>query len=123
MAVLYVCSLIYTDISFFFCNYTATAESYTYSHTLSLPDALPIFVALRKIGIERVDRARRVCRDIVVHRLRVGPQRRGPVAGRSEEHTSELQSLMRNSYAVFCLKQTKQYVQLYIINTTSQFLI
>src|SRR3546814_8751053 len=26
-------------------------------------------------------------------------------AGRSEEHTSELQSLMRNSYAVFCLKQ------------------
>src|SRR3546814_9218026 len=27
--------------------------------------------------------------------------------GRSEEHTSELQSLMRISYAVFCLKQTK----------------
>src|SRR3546814_5588511 len=26
------------------------------------------------------------------------------VACRSEEHTSELQSLMRNSYAVFCLK-------------------
>src|SRR3546814_3627805 len=28
-------------------------------------------------------------------------------ANRSEEHTSELQSLMRNSYAVFCLKKTK----------------
>src|SRR3546814_5826773 len=27
---------------------------------------------------------------------------------RSEEHTSELQSLMRNSYAVFCLKKTNQ---------------
>src|SRR3546814_8556382 len=27
------------------------------------------------------------------------------VDGRSEEHTSELQSLMRNSYAVFCLKK------------------
>src|SRR3546814_7305524 len=27
---------------------------------------------------------------------------------RSEEHTSELQSLMRNSYAVFCLKKKKQ---------------
>src|SRR3546814_9269875 len=26
-------------------------------------------------------------------------------AARSEEHTSELQSLMRNSYAVFCLKK------------------
>src|SRR3546814_8508990 len=28
--------------------------------------------------------------------------------GRSEEHTSELQSLMRSSYAVFCLKKKKQ---------------
>src|SRR3546814_4172622 len=29
---------------------------------------------------------------------------------RSEEHTSELQSLMRNSYAVFCLKKKKYTV-------------
>src|SRR3546814_1610433 len=29
-------------------------------------------------------------------------------AARSEEHTSELQSLMRSSYAVFCLKKTKR---------------
>src|SRR3546814_5024245 len=36
---------------------------------------------------------------------------RGPLHGlpvRSEEHTSELQSLMRISYAVFCLKKTIQ---------------
>src|SRR3546814_9994540 len=33
-----------------------------------------------------------------------------PGPGRSEEHTSELKSLMRNSYAVFCLKtQNQQY--------------
>src|SRR3546814_5427414 len=31
----------------------------------------------------------------------------GGHAGRSEEHTSELQSLMRISYAVFCLKNKK----------------
>src|SRR3546814_5209081 len=30
--------------------------------------------------------------------------------GRSEEHTSELQSLMRISYAVFCLKKKKRTV-------------
>src|SRR3546814_2427465 len=30
------------------------------------------------------------------------------VSFRSEEHTSELQSLMRTSYAVFCLKKKKQ---------------
>src|SRR3546814_10018580 len=38
---------------------------------------------------------------------------------RSEEHTSELQSLMRNSYAVFCLKKkTHTYnTQSYNINT------
>src|SRR3546814_9245341 len=29
---------------------------------------------------------------------------------RSEEHTSELQSLMRISYAVFCLKKKKNYI-------------
>src|SRR3546814_3441938 len=31
---------------------------------------------------------------------------------RSEEHTSELQSLMRNSYAVFCLKKKKIYINI-----------
>src|SRR3546814_6477176 len=30
---------------------------------------------------------------------------------RSEEHTSELQSLMRNSYAVFCLKKKKNKIR------------
>src|SRR3546814_4074572 len=34
--------------------------------------------------------------------------RRDDRRGRSEEHTSELQSLMRISYAVFCLKKTKK---------------
>src|SRR3546814_6046011 len=37
--------------------------------------------------------------------LRVEPV---PLAARSEEHTSELQSLMRISYAVFCLKKKKE---------------
>src|SRR3546814_9552811 len=31
--------------------------------------------------------------------------------GRSEEHTSELQSLMRLSYAVFCLTKKKKHIQ------------
>src|SRR3546814_955471 len=33
---------------------------------------------------------------------------------RSEEHTSELQSLMRISYAVFCLKKKKQQYNLHL---------
>src|SRR3546814_2161068 len=37
-----------------------------------------------------------------------GPPMRDLFDVRSEEHTSELQSLMRNSYAVFCLKKKKQ---------------
>src|SRR3546814_8105829 len=41
----------------------------------------------------------------------IGQHRFDPLL-RSEEHTSELQSLMRNSYAVFCLKKKKK------INTT-----
>src|SRR3546814_6784788 len=56
----------------------------------------------------------RLQHDLVVGQLKYGPGRswcgwpgladRGV---RSEEHTSELQSLMRISYAVFCLKKTK----------------
>src|SRR3546814_3696346 len=40
-----------------------------------------------------------------------------PFARRSEEHTSELQSLMRISYAVFCLKKKKHTIT---HNTTIQ---
>src|SRR3546814_10382061 len=35
---------------------------------------------------------------------------KAPAANRSEEHTSELQSLMRISYAVFCLKKKKMNI-------------
>src|SRR3546814_10532074 len=38
----------------------------------------------------------------------IGGDERGRRGRRSEEHTSELQSLMRISYAVFCLKKKKQ---------------
>src|SRR3546814_3398685 len=34
-------------------------------------------------------------------------------SNRSEEHTSELQSLMRNSYAVFCLNTTNIYTNIH----------
>src|SRR3546814_7341797 len=36
---------------------------------------------------------------------------RSTKSSRSEEHTSELQSLMRISYAVFCLKKKTHYIQ------------
>src|SRR3546814_9228936 len=44
---------------------------------------------------------------IVIEVFRLTPDRRFPNC-RSEEHTSELQSLMRISYAVFCLKKKKK---------------
>src|SRR3546814_7715865 len=37
------------------------------------------------------------------------------IKGRSEEHTSELQSLMRNSYAVLCLKKKQYYIVAHMI--------
>src|SRR3546814_8981823 len=62
---------------------------------------------------------------VVDHQRRAQPRQprrqRGKLAGieqqlqvRSEEHTSELQSLMRISYAVFCLKKNKQTQQHHI---------
>src|SRR3546814_10862291 len=45
--------------------------------------------------------------------VRHQPARAAGMAKRSEEHTSELQSLMRISYAVFCLKKKKNTQQPY----------
>src|SRR6058998_4428267 len=74
-------------VFFFFFNDTATTEIYTVMNTLSLHDALPISRAAWRF------------------------RRRGRCAAhecaRSEEHTSELQSLITISYAVFCLKKKK----------------
>src|SRR3546814_9370344 len=47
-----------------------------------------------------------------------GPMRACAGAARSEEHTSELQSLMRISYAVFCLKKKKPLIQIPTNDTT-----
>src|SRR3546814_7273936 len=45
--------------------------------------------------------------DVPIEKARVEQPGGGAVQARSEEHTSELQSLMRISYAVFCLKKKK----------------
>src|SRR3546814_3651737 len=58
------------------------------------------------------------------HRPRPSPRRSGAwciftISVRSEEHTSELQSLMRISYAVFCLTKKTSYTKTYTnISTT-----
>src|SRR3546814_2453003 len=44
---------------------------------------------------------------VLAPRVAPGGARHGRMIERSEEHTSELQSLMRISYAVFCLKKKK----------------
>src|SRR3546814_1167442 len=85
-------------------------------------------VAMRVCAEEK--RRRRGCRPVETRRRCHGPAWRHPKGGagkrrdgvarsghsaamartraRSEEHTSELQSLMRISYAVFCLKKKKE---------------
>src|SRR3546814_20875155 len=120
---------------FFFFNDAATTGIYTYGHPLSLPDALPIYDHLS--GRQQVHRdtapghrarpQRRRRQMMVVEigerhaqLLGIGARQAGAAEhdrdvvaedilgdARSEEHTSELQSLMRISYAVFCLKKKK----------------
>src|SRR3546814_6611108 len=109
----------------FFFNDPATTMIYTYGHTLSLHDALPIDVG--KVQRHDVQEGSIGARQIDLHGGVIergdpfqflGVAGRGGVEaldgaeeagagalGRSEEHTSELQSLMRISYAVFCLKK------------------
>src|SRR3546814_4529973 len=49
-------------------------------------------------------------RLLVINGELIAATKRTPGHVRSEEHTSELQSLMRISYAVFCLKKKKTYI-------------
>src|SRR3546814_7714841 len=64
---------------------------------LAIVDAVTVVIEL--IASRRRRRWRRRCGR---------SRRRGRLGDRSEEHTSELQSLMRISYAVFCLKKKKK---------------
>src|SRR3546814_10623346 len=73
--------------------------------------------ALGELLVGDVDRGDEAVARVLLHPVEVledaglrgvwacGAQGRDEDVGRSEEHTSELQSLMRISYAVFCLKK------------------
>src|SRR3546814_4876102 len=78
-------------------------KKFSHYHLASLP-------RLSAVGTEDILAARVAGIQAAPHRLSpLSPERRrGASGGRSEEHTSELQSLMRISYAVFCLKKKKQ---------------
>src|SRR3546814_10280222 len=75
------------------------------------PSGLLLGQLLTNAGIDNVI-LDRVSKDYILGRVRAGVLEEGMVelldrsgaGARSEEHTSELQSLMRISYAVFCLK-------------------
>src|SRR3546814_9114211 len=106
------------SFSVLFFNDTATTEIYTYEHSRSLRDARPIY------GQIFAPCCTAVASSLPVIRKPPSPMK--PTTGRSgwrsaarsEEHTSELQSLMRISYAVFCLqkKNTKLHTQLQATN-------
>src|SRR3546814_18190974 len=106
--VLYILLCVYICLFF---KYTATTAIYTYSHTLSRHDALPIFT--RDDNAKgQIKSGQMLMADVApgTHRLHAA-MAKGLMA-RSEEHTSELQSLMRISYAVFCLQKKKNRQQI-----------
>src|SRR3546814_1414558 len=80
------------------------------SFGIDLVEAAELGFRLRRriiISILIIDRRHVELRPVGrLHRLPMAKRLQPPVE-RSEEHTSELQSLMRISYAVFCLKKKK----------------
>src|SRR3546814_7900951 len=73
----------------------------------SKPRPVPVGAHLGATGIPPVKRSRpgALPQRHPLTSAAAAPARRGRRCARSEEHTSELQSLMRISYAVFCLKK------------------
>src|SRR3546814_8973403 len=75
-------------------------------------EALALAVQWNVLGeLVKQDRRQQLRPDVaarrrVERRRRLGDRLAIATGNRSEEHTSELQSLMRSSYAVFCLKNT-----------------
>src|SRR3546814_3458227 len=70
------------------------------THSLNWPGSLPQLISCRVNARSASVRVKRT--------VRFSPFLRLIFSKRSEEHTSELQSLMRISYAVFCLKKKKK---------------
>src|SRR3546814_4660185 len=72
------------------------------------PGAPPVIVLVRPQLGENIGKAARAMLNFGLTELRLVAPRDGWHNPRSEEHTSELQSLMRISYAVSCLKKKQQ---------------
>src|SRR3546814_9896276 len=85
---------------------TDTLFPYTTLFRSKDPEALP-----RHGRAELPGDPRRACQHPLPPGLRRLAGGAAALAGRSEEHTSELQSLMRISYAVFCLKKKNTETQ------------
>src|SRR3546814_12038123 len=100
----YACSLcdVCLYIFFFFLMIRRPPRS-TRTDTL-----FPYTTLFRSRGRHRAAVPRRGIVDAPRHLARARIEGDETAGGRSEEHTSELQSLMRNSYAVFCLKKKKK---------------
>src|SRR3546814_7043060 len=84
---------------------TRTDTLFPYTTPSDLADLLQYLLGARTRF--RLALAGKTCPPVPVARRGDGKV----VDHRSEEHTSELQSLMRNSYAVFCLKKKKERIQ------------
>src|SRR3546814_8458951 len=74
---------------------------------ISTPEGFGNFFLASRIGALATAHPRLAVEMITIQQIVALSRREADVAVtmRSEEHTSELQSLMRNSYAVFCLKK------------------
>src|SRR3546814_2941895 len=75
-----------------------TSPALSIANRFSRTDREHALAQLKRFGLEGKAQNRS-------EELSGGQQQRVGIARRSEEHTSELQSLMRISYAVFCLKK------------------
>src|SRR3546814_1950182 len=107
------------------CSSDLCLEANLQAARLTSPDVIAVGVAVNTSNLDGADAAARACAEIedalglpcqdpvTMGMARIADRLQSCFA-RSEEHTSELQSLMRISYAVFCLKKKNYKLITYI---------
>src|SRR3546814_2875996 len=100
------------NIHLFGLSFNTSIGDYSLQGEVAYRPNLPLQISIADLGFAALGPTLQSCGNTVDGGCKGTHFGQGFVDGRSEEHTSELQSLMSISYAVFCLKKNNTHITL-----------